>query len=432
MGKVSRDDIRFGGDPQQVVTERVFRDRGDQRYSLDLKPAGIVFEVDRLRRDREGLGGELHVSVNGSFPHAKTVDGSLMVGDMNLSAVRTRQSFAKLLAERSDSPHLDWYGFLEEFCIRVLNAERAGKPGTVLADVPDPAEVDDDSDIWQVGGFPVPADLPLILFGAGSAGKSYFAMWIAGLIAQQRCPVLYADWEFSQGEHRKRIGRLFQPIPKGVIYARCDHSIPSETERLRRLMAEHGCRYVVCDSVGFAVDGPAEAQDSARTYFKAIRQLGVGTLSISHTPKNTEEGKDATVFGSTYFTNGARSVWFIERAVDNPPGQIQLALHHRKTNIGPLQSSLGYRMTFEGRRTRIEAADMTENDELASGLPVVDRIVRVLKRGALTRRALADAAGCNDSTLRAVLRRHAAKFTAISGGKGPEKIGIRETSTLEF
>lgn len=277
-----------------LIIDQVFLDRGEQRYALELRPAGIKFEVDRLRREHRELHGELSVRVNGSTPKAKTIrDGLISIGDLNFSSVQARGTRAKLLAARSGANALDWEGFLESFVLQVIEAERTGKPAVVLADVP---HSDDDTETWDIESLPILQTLPMVIFGDGDSLKSYLSMWVAGSLANQGIPVLYCDWEFAVRPHRDRLERLFQPMPKNVFYVRCDKPLKDEIERLQRLIREHGCRYIICDSIMFALDGKAD-EEQAGIYFRSVRQLGdIGSLHVAHTQK-TEGETDKTVYG---------------------------------------------------------------------------------------------------------------------------------------
>ena len=60
-------------------------------YRYTLPGHGIVFEADRLRRERDELHGEL--TVRADIPNA--IDGILNVGTLNLSSPRARQEDRK-------------------------------------------------------------------------------------------------------------------------------------------------------------------------------------------------------------------------------------------------------------------------------------------------------------------------------------------------
>lgn len=415
---VRAEDIPFreGTSPKKDdTTEHIFRERGEGWYSLELLPAGIVFQVDRLRRERHELHGELLVTVNGSTPHARILDGGVLTrGDLNFSSVTAVGTRSKLLAERSRAEGLDWHGFLSEFAHKVLDAERKGKPAVVLADV---TEDDEANDSWDVAGWPLLQDLPMVLFGTGASGKSYLAMWAAGTLAIQGVNVLYADWEFSQRDHRKRLGKLFAVMPKNLYYAACERPMVDEVERFVRLIREHKIRYIVCDSMVFALNGPAD-DEHAGHYFRAVRELKIGSLHVAHTTK-ADDDSEKKIYGSVFFTNGARSVWFIQRSENNPHGELQVGLYHRKSNIGELLKPKGFKLVFRSGRTLIEKCAIEGNDELESKLPLLDRMTRALKGGALTQKQLSDDLNCPLGTIRSILSRHKSKFIKLGN-----KIGL--------
>lgn len=402
--------------PHEIVTPAVdkeFSVLGESRYGLIVHSAGVTFEIDRLRRDREGLTGELAVSVNGLFPLAKHHHGVISIGDFNCASVQARSTRAKLLAERSGDKETDWYGLLEEFVTDVMATERKGQPAVVLADaLPD---TDESSEVWDVEGFPVLQELPMVLFGDSSSGKSYFAMWVAGVLATRDISVLYADWEFSQKEHRRRLERLFQPMPKRLHYVRCEAPLVRDADRLTRMVREYDCQYVICDSIGFAVEGAAETHDAARGYFRGLRQLGVGTLSIAHIPAQTEEGKDPKIFGSTFFKAGARSAWYIERAHENPEGEIRFGLHHRKTNVGALLASRAYKLAFGKNRTTVESIDLEAVDELSVQLPMIQRIRKHLSEvdAPMSVKKLAEELASTPNIIRATIAKHKSTFMRL-------------------
>ncbi len=418
------DDIAWDASaPREEEAERrIFRERGEGKYSLEILPLGLTFEVDRIRRDRDGMVGELVVSVsNGKFPSARTYNNVLSIGDLNFSAVRSRTERANLLSKRSGVEHLDWFGYLEEFCVRTMETERNGKPAVILADV-NPKE--DRVEEWVVEGFPVLAELPMVLFGDAASGKSYFAMWLAGKLAQQGIPVMYADWELSEIEHRKRLAKLFDPMPRDIHYVRCEYPLSQQTDRLLRVAAEHKCKYAICDSIGFALDAAAETQESAMRYFRCLRQLRVGTLNLAHIPKQYDDSREASIFGSVFFKAGARSAWFVDKATNNPKNEIRFGLHHRKSNVGPILPSRGYRLVFEGKRTTLASIDIKSVDELQTSLPLFDRVKILLHNGALTQKQIADELGVNIPALRNVFSRHKDTFVKMGNKFGVVAEGV--------
>lgn len=413
---------------------RLFEALGEQRYRLGIHPEGVTLEVNRLRRSSQELVGELLVRVNGSFVDAKTfADGILQVGDMNFSSTQARTTRAKLLGDRSGDKSMDWFGFLEEFVTSVIAAERKGRPAEVLADV----EVEEEeTDTWRVEGFPLLRQLPQVVFGSSATGKSYFSMWIAGQLADQGVSVLYADWEFSQSEHKKRLVRLFPAMPRNLFYIRCEQHLRHETDHLLDVIQKHKIQYIICDSIGFACEGPADAQEGASGYFRSLRQLKVGSLNIAHIPKQYDDNREAQIFGSVFFTNGARSVWFIDKAKENPTGELRFGLYHRKNNVGALLQPKGYKLIFRGDRTLIESINLKDVEELAAGYPLLDRIKELLLPEPMTMKAIAEELNVTMPVLRATVARHKSQFirmgnrVAVSTAHDPPPETSQESSDV--
>lgn len=401
---------------------RLFTAAGDD-YLLAIKPLDVVFQASRLRRERSELHGDLTVRVNGHLPHARSVDGILSSGAFNFSSVQTRGQRAKTLAERSGDGTLDWLGFLDEFCIRIGEAERNGRPSVVLSDVAD-TEMED-GDTWTLGGFPLLKFLPTVIYGLGDSGKSVFSMWLAGQLAAS-IPVLYVDWEMSAGDHKRRLAKLFDPMPSLLRYVRCERPLKDEVERLSRIIHEHKIQYAVLDSMIFALGGPAD-DEQAGLYFRAVRSLKIGTLHITHTSKADDEEKSP--YGSVFFFNGARSVWYISRVERSPRNELHFGLFHTKLNTGPKSAPLGYKLVYDEGRTAVEMILVGENDELVARLPPLDRVLHVLRFGPKTFGEIADEVNMKRPALKNLMIRHKSSFSKIDGK--PPHYGLASSESYE-
>lgn len=401
----------FGDTPSKNL-DKQFVVVGPQHYAFLLRSQGIFLDLDRVRRSSNELWGEFEVRVNGSFPDARTFgDGVLQAGDLNLSSVQARTSRAKILETRSANKTTDWYGLIEDFAVRVLAAERDGEPSVGLCDIE--ASEEGQVETWTVQGLPLLSDLPMVLFGDAAAAKSYLALWLAGTLAQRGIPVLYLDWEFSGSEHRKRLDRLFQPTPNHAVlrYRRCDRPLVRIISGVVTDIRKWSIQYVICDSIGFAIEGSPLDAEAATNYFAAVRRLNCGSLHLAHIAKHQEEGKDPTIFGSNFFKAGARSAWYIDRTLDNPEDEIRVGLYHRKFNAGRQQRKpLGYRITFDTHRTRIEPIDIEAVDELAAQLPLVQRLRTALADGPLSVKRLAEDLASTSNVVRAVVAKHKSSF----------------------
>jgi hypothetical protein len=387
-------------------------------YLLELPQIATELRVERLRRDRGELIGELSVSCG--LPGTRSADGGLSVADFNLSSARARTERAKILVDRSAAPDIDWSGLVEDLCQRVLAAERNGRPAILLRDLPRPTADED----LNVGGLRLLRRHPVCIFGDGGALKSYLGLWIGAQLARRGLRVLYADWEFAGEDHRDRLERIEGEDMPELWYLRAERPTVAEVDRLRRIVREERIDYAILDSVAFACDGPPEAAEVAASYFRAVRRIGVGSLHVAHV--NRSDTNDQKPFGSTFWHNGFRSTWFAKRSDTTPDsGSVTVGLYNRKANLGPLLAAVGYRVTFGDERTTIAPTDLADVTELAAGLPLWQRMVGLLRTGSMTMVEMASDLDVKvDSVSKAVRRGEHKVFTRIPGPDGIYRIGL--------
>ena len=357
--------------PEVLRAEQVFSKLGEGRYRLDYPGLGITLEANQLHRDRDrDLHGELTVTT--TLAGAKTVDGVLLWSSMNFSSQRTRATIASSLAGRSGAAQLDWVGAVETLSLRMSRAEAEGSPIQPLADYPKPTV----AETWEVSGLPILQRHPMILFGDGGSAKSYLALHIAATLASRGIKVLYADWEFSPEDHRERLERLTGEalMPRDNLhYVRCAGPLVTEVARLQAHIVQHGIQYIVCDSIAFAVPGRPEDAENASAYYRAVRYMGIGSLHLAHTTKSQEHGEDKP-FGSVFWSNGARSTWFVKRGEGSEPHLVEVSLTHKKSNTGRRLPAVGLRFRFDPDRTHVERFDVADSAELSATLPLWQRI----------------------------------------------------------
>ncbi len=388
-------------------------------YVLEIRQLGTELRVERLRRERGELIGELIVA--SSLPGTRSASGILHAADFNLSSARARTERARIVAERANAQEVDWIGLLEELCQSVIAAERVGQPAILLRDAPRPP-VEDALEIDV--GLRLPRNHPAILFGDGGDGKSYLALYWATLLAGGGLRVLYADWEFSGEDHRARLERISGPDMPDVWYVRCERPLTVEMDRLRRIVREEAIDYVIADSVAFACDGAPESAETAAAYFRAVRRIGVGSLHIAHITKG--ENGDQKPFGSAFWANGARSTWFAKRSSGSPDaGRISVGLFNRKNNLGQLAPAIGYEIEFGPDRTTFRRLNIADTD-LADRVPIQQRMHSLLAReGAMTMAAIASELDVPVDTIVKTAKRHEGKrFTRVPGSDGIFRIGL--------
>ena len=400
-------------DAEPVRLPHRFELLAEDRYRLVVPEISAIIEVDRLRRERGELIGEL--AVRCTLPGVRSYDGTVSIADFNLSSARARSERARLLTGRTDpkTHDIDWTGYLEELCQRVLDAERAGQPAVDLRTLERPGP----DDTIKLDGLRLPRRHPTIIFGDGGSAKSYLALYVLARLRQKGLNVALFDWELAGEDHRERLERLFSIGMPKIFYARCQRPLIYEADRLLRIIRDERIDYAVFDSIAFACDGAPESAEIASRYFQGLRKLGViGSLHIAHITKS--EGGDQKPFGSVFWHNGARATYFVKLVESSPDGKIlSVGLFNRKANLSGLYPPTGYQIKFTDTRCYFEPSDPAETPELAEKMTLRERMYQSLKTGALTVDDLADKLDAKPDTIRKTVKRHGKTFTLLEGGQ---------------
>lgn len=402
---------RAANEAQKAAMVREFHVISDDCYSFTVPDLGLELTLDRVRRERSELVGELSVSCD--LPGVKPANGSVIsAGDFNVSSIRARSDRAKLLASRANIPNLDWIGVVEAFCQKILDADRRGQPVIDLRQVQKPS----DDSVYNVLGLVLPKNHATILFEDGGCGKSMIGLFIAGKLIEQGCRVLLADWELGAEDHRDRLERLFPDGMPRVLYARCERPLVHEADRLRRIVRENSVDYVLYDSIAFASDGPPESAEVAGRYLRAVRSIGAGSLHIAHTSKSIDADKKP--FGSVFWHNGARMTWFAKLAEETSGSDIlRVGLFNRKSNLGRLRPAIGFSIAFDQSTTAITRSDIADSPDLSGQLSVRERMRLMLRHRSMDQAALAEQIDADIDTVRRTMRRYKQQFTVIEGGR---------------
>jgi hypothetical protein len=185
---------------------------------------------------------------------------------------------------------------------------------------------------------------------------------------------------------------------------------------VRRDIDKLGAGMVIVDSAGFAGNGPPEESGTALVLFRAVRTLETPTLVIHHKRKkvagSTSNGDKDDVFGSAYHTNSVRRLW-IARAVpsgENPDIKF-VSLDNQKANNGRRQRPRALKLVFDNNDAdQLMAVTLTNVDaastpELASKVPMRERLVASLRNGAMTAHELANELETDLGTIQPMLSR---------------------------
>lgn len=190
-----------------------------------------------------------------------------------------------------------------------------------------------------------------------------------------------ADWELTAPDHRERGERIDGDAPD-VIYLPCTRPLVYEADRIARAIHEHRLDYLMLDSAAPACAGRPEDAEIAAGYFRVLRAFGIGSLTIAHA--NRSEQSDQKPFGSVFWFNLARAIWYVKRAEAVTEGSTEIGLYPRKFNLGAPQRPTALQFVFTETQTRITVADIADIESLASKLPLKERISHVLRSRART------------------------------------------------
>jgi hypothetical protein len=418
------------------MSERVFRQQG-LGFVMDLPAYRTTFSADRIRRS----SGDLHADllVRTEWPGARVVadsDGPGVVhySRTNVTSAATRKTVGLAIKSRVPSPEgeeLDWPGLVDEFCIRVMLADRAGVDTEEVGQRPDSIVPR-----WAFEPF-VPHGSYGLLYGPGGLGKSILALLLCVSVAQGRelvegfapsikGPVLYLDWEATADELDRRIKAVCRGLgtePPAIRYRRgAGRTLADQVEAIARQVATMGAVFIVVDSatkaIGTSGEGPIE--DAANRFASALDAIGASALVIDHIPKpkpGERRPRGAGPIGSVMKTNWARASWELREArpKEDDEDTVHLALFHDKTNTTYRRRPIGLAMTWNDE-TGItwEREDITD-ETLTENFSLRERIERLLARHPMTPKEIAEEIGEPANKVRSELSR----------GKGFVNLGVK-------
>jgi len=401
-----------------------------ERYGLGYRAiyaSKLELQLTRIRESREGLAGELLVRWRQGPETARHV----YQGRFNLLSGTTRGTLAKYLAARTSDAGIDWIDTLERFCYDVV-ADIRRPTGRTL-----------------VGGRPrreaeyllrpiLPYEKPTIIFGPGGTGKSTLAAAIAVSVktgyevikgwVPMSAPVLVLDWESGEDDWNDLVDQVAAGAglrEVQVEYWPQSRPLVEVVEPVSQAVTEIGAGLLIVDSVGLASGSSREggdANESALALFNAVREIGITTLLIDHvTGEDMKSDRPVSKpYGGIYKVNMARSVFELRREKE-PEGDVaEVLLVHTKVNRGKKLPAAGLRYEYTDDSIHIRPTDI-EADELVRTLPLPERMMRLLRKGAQTTQSLAETLEVTPARIRAVMSKYPEKFMRLEG----HRVGLR-------
>lgn len=327
--------------------------------------------------------------------------GHIVSGTLNLLSTQAKGTFERACVKRDDG--VDWNTMIEQMCTAAVERHRLGRPvveltGDVLRGVTE-------DEPWMVHPI-IQQGMPTLMYGSGSSGKSYLAIYIAVLLQEginrggltginRPHNVLYLDWETDQNEIMRRIARVRRGLgldpynSQRIFYRYMTQGLANDQTAIMDWIRNLDISFIVLDSLGSACAGEPESADVVNGMFDALREFETTSLCIDH------KNKDGGLFGSVYKFNRARLVFEMKKSQDPGDTYLDVMMRHQKANNSPLIKQIGWSLTFNNSPDEY-AVDIERKDLIDTGLAdemhVADRIAYVLKEAddMLTSKQIAD------------------------------------------
>jgi len=376
-------------------------------YKLIWIEEHIIAQIDHISEDRDTVTAEFNFRLNGD------VKGHLYMGKLNMLSATAKDKFAKELNKRLE---LEWDTILEQACVKVIEAYRKGEPAVRIGNLPSRQKPRYRLYPWIL------EDNITTIYGFGGKGKSKFATLLAltvqsgedklGNMNPIKGNVLVLDWESCKEDWDEYVkatvlGMCFESndLP---LYRRCYRTLANEILEIQALVLEHEIKLIIVDSVGMASEVTDQFHSSAISFLRAARSLPCSILLIDH---ETKEGKQ---FGSVYKQNEVRSAFELKSEQESGERVISMALYHTKANSGMLTKPQGFKVSFEGNEETTEMVifereNVADMPELSKDVPLKDRLINVLARGALKIEEAAQEMGLEEKKLpsvKSILKRY--------------------------
>jgi hypothetical protein len=276
---------------------------------------------------------------------------------------------------------------------------------------------------------------PSVIFGDYGSTKSLFALVVAAicqlpyydnsleLVApKEPSPCLYLDYEDDQSSFGKRWSALLRGMSVGempILYKRMTSTIADSVEGLQKLVTDKKIKLLIVDSLGPAARGNLNDPEPAIKYHSALRQIGVTSLTLAHTSKDPLNTRSRTIFGSVFFTNLARAVWEIRAETETDEDETTISLKQTKHNLSKKYPPLGYKFNFTDSSIEVVKTDL-KNTGLSGELPLSFQIKNLLRSGAKTVKAIAEALEASEPSVRTITNRmyHKNQLTKIGDSWG--------------
>ena len=352
-------------------------------YRLEWTEERLIVTISRLKVHSDGkITGDVRLILGKKQLEEPSFS-------FNFSSPQTRKQLVNSLNEKY--PEWKWLEIIDELCRQAQRLATEGEPVLELT------SNDDVSPLEYLVHPIIPLGKPTAIFGDPGSGKSQLLLILAivaalpwddnplRLIAPAKpTPILYLDYEADPDDFRRSLKGFAQGMGLGLLpiyYRRCSLPIADDLEAIRNHADAVKVQTVFVDSTSLAANGDLNRMDVASNYIRALRQLKMTSVSLTHTSKD-REAKVKTIIGSVLFEAGFRSVFECRGQEDEDA--LDIALFHRKFNLGGKVKPLGYRISYNCSGNTVEWHDPRSVPEFVERMGNTRRILELLKQGAMS------------------------------------------------
>ena len=397
----------------QTVSLPLVQEATARKKVLHFVDEGVKITCDRIRADsRSGVTCWLYV---------ETSTLGRIYGPATFNPLAARSTVRRELQDRDEQ---DWGG--------ILNAVSA----VIIEGLDESAELIDgtkqvaaNAEPWLLEPY-IREGSPTLIFGDGGEGKSTWS--IAALLAivsghriipgakvHKQGAVLYLDWEdeadtFTRTVNAVAAGAGVTIPPNSFLYLRMAGPLEHQVDMVEKYITSNNVVAVVVDSLVAAAGGDVNESEAARTYFGAMRQFGVASFGITHMSK--VKGNNQKPFGSVYYWNFARAVWFMQKVQESGDNKSEIALFHAKANASDLHAPRSFQVDFSNNQIKYTASNIQTVPTFAKQTGARAQITGVLTSGSMSVSDIAEATGLKPAAVSNALTRNPNHFTRVVGG----------------
>lgn len=402
-------------------------------YQFDVPEAALSMQFRNIQTHSKELWAEIEIY--------QTLSGERKNhhwSGLNLLAATSKTSLAKEMSRKVPS-YEGWGELIESLCYQAAQEYRKPNESEAIGLTEPPPRT------WRLWPF-IEGTEPSILFGSPEAGKTYLALLQAlsiqsGIAIVDFKPiqgnVLYIDYEADRDTLERRIRRICRGMSLPYIaleYYKPVGSIAQEVATLRAIVRNKNIQHTITDSALKAAGGSLENTEQVGKCFTAYSALGTSNTIIAHVAKNNQTNQ-RTVFGSTFWTAMARSVWEIIGSREDDSPVLEQGIKHVKGNDIARQPRRGYEWRFAVDEYGEEAlnsiavhpqsiAKMSGLESLHSPVTKITNAIENLDLCKGTIAEIAAAAEMSEGAVKMAISRNSRVFVNLEPQKRPSVYGL--------